>query len=51
METNDYIALEQKYMAHNYHPLPVVLNKADGIWVWDTDGNKYLDFLVAYKRR
>lgn len=48
METNDYIALEQKYMAHNYHPLPVVLNKADGIWVWDTDGNKYLDFLSAY---
>lgn len=48
METKDYIALEQKYMAHNYHPLPVVLNKADGIWVWDTDGNKYLDFLSAY---
>lgn len=48
MKTEDYIALEKKYLAYNYHPLPVVLNKAEGIWVWDTDGNKYLDFLSAY---
>lgn len=48
MDTKDFIALEQKYMASNYHPLPVVLNKAEGIWLWDTDGNKYLDFLSAY---
>jgi len=48
METQDYINRENQYIAHNYHPLPVVLTKAEGIWVWDADGNKYLDFLSAY---
>ncbi len=48
MNTKDYIDRENQYVAHNYHPLPVVLTKADGIWVWDADGNKYLDFLSAY---
>ena len=48
MNTNDYIALEEKYGAHNYHPLDVVIEKAEGVWVYDVDGNKYLDCLAAY---
>jgi len=48
MDTNDYIVMEDLYGAHNYHPLDVVISKAKGIWVWDVDGNKYLDFLSAY---
>ncbi len=48
MKTKDYIDRENKYLAYNYHPLPVVLNKAEGCWVWDVEGNKYLDFLSAY---
>ena len=48
MNTKQYIAVEDKYGAHNYHPLDVVINKAKGIWVWDVDGRKYLDFLSAY---
>lgn len=43
-----YIELEEKYGAHNYHPLPVVLDKGEGVFVWDVDGNKYYDFLSAY---
>ena len=46
--TQDYIARENKYLAHNYHPLPVVLARADGVWLWDTDGHKYMDFVSAY---
>jgi len=42
------IALENKYGAHNYHPLPVVLSKGEGVYVWDVDGKKYYDFLSAY---
>lgn len=42
------IELENKYGAHNYHPLPVVLAKGEGVYVWDVDGNKYYDFLSAY---
>ncbi len=42
------IALEDKYGAHNYHPLPVVLSKGEGVYVWDVDGKKYYDFLSAY---
>ena len=42
------IDLENKYGAHNYHPLPVVLNKGKGVFVWDLEGNKYYDFLSAY---
>ena len=42
------IEIEDKYGAHNYHPLPVVLEKGEGVFVWDTDGKKYYDFLSAY---
>ena len=48
MNSSDYIALEDKYGAHNYHPLPVVLTKGDGVFVWDVEGEKYYDFLSAY---
>ncbi len=48
MLTNDYIELEEKYGAHNYHPLDVVINKAEGVWVYDVEGKKYLDCLAAY---
>jgi ornithine--oxo-acid transaminase len=44
----DYIRVEEKYGAHNYHPLDVVVQRAEGVWVWDVEGNKYLDFLAAY---
>lgn len=43
-----YIDLEDKYGAHNYHPLPVVLSKGKGAFVWDVDGKRYFDFLSAY---
>ena len=46
--SKDYIALEDKYGAHNYHPLPVVLEKGEGVHVWDVEGKKYYDFLSAY---
>lgn len=46
--TADLIALEERYGAHNYHPLDVVVSRAEGVWVWDVEGNKYLDFLAAY---
>ncbi|WP_158963007.1 ornithine--oxo-acid transaminase [Myroides fluvii] len=42
------IALENQYGAHNYHPLPVVLSKGEGVYVWDVEGKKYYDFLSAY---
>lgn len=42
------ISLEEKYGAHNYHPIPVVLDRAEGVFVWDEDGKKYYDFLSAY---
>ncbi len=48
MTTKDFIALEEKYGAHNYHPLDVVIEKAKGIWVYDVEGNKYMDCLAAY---
>ena len=43
-----YIDLEDKYGAHNYHPLPVVLSRGEGVYVWDVDGKRYYDFLSAY---
>ena len=43
-----YIDLEDRYGAHNYHPLPVVLEKGEGVYVWDVDDKKYFDFLSAY---
>ena len=42
------INLEDKFGAHNYHPLPVVLEKGEGVFVWDVEGKKYFDFLSAY---
>ncbi len=48
MNQQDYIQLEKQFGAHNYKPLDVVLSRGEGIWVWDTDGNKYLDCLSAY---
>ena len=45
---NLYIEKESKYGAHNYHPLPVVLSKGEGVFVWDVNGKKYFDFLSAY---
>jgi ornithine--oxo-acid transaminase len=43
-----YIELEERFGAHNYHPLDVVIARAEGAWVWDVDGRKYMDFLAAY---
>ncbi len=48
MKTQDYIRLEEDYGAHNYHPLDVVLSRGEGVWVYDVEGNKYLDCLSAY---
>ena len=48
LSSADAIALEEKYGAHNYHPLPVVLTKGEGVYVWDVEGKKYYDFLSAY---
>lgn len=48
MKTQDYIELEERYGAHNYHPLDVVLERGEGVWVYDVDGKKYLDCLSAY---
>ena len=45
---NDRIDLESRYCAHNYHPLPVVLTRGEGVFVWDEAGNKYLDMMSAY---
>ncbi|MEO1486877.1 MAG: ornithine--oxo-acid transaminase [Bacteroidota bacterium] len=48
MTSEQAIALENKYGAHNYHPLPVVLSSGEGVFVWDVEGKKYYDFLSAY---
>ena len=45
MTAQEFIDREARYGAHNYHPLPVVLERGEGIYVWDTDGKKYFDFL------
>ena len=47
-KTKSYIQMEERFGAHNYHPLPVVLKKGKGIYVWDVEGKKYFDFLSAY---
>ena len=47
MNTQDYIKREDKYGAHNYHPLPVVLERGEGPFVWDVEGKRYFDFLVS----
>jgi len=46
--SQQYVNLEEKYGAHNYHPLPVVLDRGEGVFVWDVDGNRYYDFLTGY---
>jgi ornithine--oxo-acid transaminase len=48
LTSNQAIELEDKYGAHNYHPLPVVLDRGEGVYVWDCEGNRYFDFLSAY---
>lgn len=48
MNTQDYITREDRYGAHNYHPLPVVLERGEGPFVWDVEGKRYFDFLSAY---
>lgn len=48
MKTKDFIAIEEQYGAHNYHPLDVVIERAEGVWVYDVEGRKYLDCLSAY---
>ena len=47
-KSKQYIELEDKYGAHNYHPLPVVLAKGEGVFVWDVEGKRYYDFLSSY---
>ena len=47
-KTQYYLELEEQYGAHNYHPIPVVLNKGEGVYVWDVDGKRYYDFLSGY---
>ncbi|MFZ0901466.1 MAG: ornithine--oxo-acid transaminase [Candidatus Sulfotelmatobacter sp.] len=48
LRTQDYVELENHYGAHNYHPLDVVIERAEGVWVYDVEGKRYLDCLAAY---
>jgi len=48
LTSKDYVELEEKYGAHNYHPLDVVIERAEGVWVYDVEGKKYLDCLASY---
>ena len=48
MKAEEYIALENRYNAYNYKPLDVVLTQGEGVWVWDVEGNRYLDCLSSY---
>ncbi len=48
MNSLDYMELEDRYGAHNYHPIDVVIDRGKGVWVWDVEGKKYMDFLSAY---
>lgn len=48
LQTRDFVELENQYGAHNYHPLDVVIERAEGAWVYDVDGKRYLDCLAAY---
>jgi ornithine--oxo-acid transaminase len=48
LNTQDFISMEEQFGAHNYHPLDVVIERAEGVWVYDVDGKKYLDCLSAY---
>jgi len=46
--STDHIDMNEKYGSRNYHPLPIVISKAEGVWVWDCEGNRYMDMLSAY---
>ena len=48
MNTQEFVELESTYGAHNYHPLDVVIERAEGVWVYDVEGKKYLDCLASY---
>jgi ornithine--oxo-acid transaminase len=48
LQSKDFIQLEERYGAHNYHPLDVVIERAEGVWVYDVEGNRYLDCLASY---
>lgn len=48
MNQHEYLTEVDQYSAHNYRPLPIVLSHGEGAWVWDIDGNRYLDCLAAY---
>ena len=48
LSSKDFIIKEDEFGAHNYHPLPVVLDRGEGVFVWDVEGKKYFDFLSAY---
>ena len=48
MNQQDFLSEVDRYSAHNYHPLPIVLSRGEGVWVWDVEGNKYLDCLAGY---
>ena len=48
LKSQSYIDLEEKWCAHNYRPIPVVLSRGEGVWLWDVDNNKYLDMMSAY---
>ncbi len=48
MNSKELIKINDEYGAHNYHPLPIVISKAEGVWVWDVEGNKYMDMLSSY---
>src|SRR5215472_3126427 len=48
LQTTDFISLEEKYGAHNYHPLDVVIERGEGVWVYDVEGKRYLDCLASY---
>ena len=48
LSSEEIIKIEHLYGAHNYHPLPVVLKRGEGVYVWDVEGKKYFDFLSAY---
>src|SRR5438477_3757275 len=48
LRTQDYVELKNAYGAHNYHPLDIIVERAEGVWVYDVEGNRYLDCLAAY---
>ena len=47
-KTQHYLSIEEKYGAHNYHPIPVVIERGEGVFMWDVDGKRYFDFLSGY---